>query len=495
MDAPNDSRGQCRPLTDGDSDSAADEPQASQGALFTENSISELADECRQSLQACIQVETLMEDEWAENSLANFRLWAAGLGIFAGKDSLDERLSALILLKGLIDNCKALASGQDIPTDDFHEDDFHEESTQDGQSAIPQSPPRGFSPWSTPSPTDSESETGSDDPLVNTSPLQSSKEEVEHILKQLSRLDVVILKSDSAGSASRNQKADRLFKREDHEDLYKHLTVVVLGRGGQDGPQSYDIDPALLTPIQERLILSNLRRRNRFQYAQRQRQQESPKIENQPEVQGKTDQSSTLLTATATSASAFEPESFQLAKAKVTLTTAGIEYPRLLPLKNGVKHFQCPCCYQVLPSMFHQGVHWEKHLAGDLRPYTCIIADCPYPDRLYVDRSGWMTHVQNDHPPRWECLLCRNAVERLPLFTSLDEFLKHTKQDHGDRISEDMYSTLVDASTRPASSEMTQCPLCDQEGQVDSKELIDHIAEHVHSFSLRSLPWARNDSD
>ncbi|KAM6486263.1 hypothetical protein HDV62DRAFT_403571 [Trichoderma sp. SZMC 28011] len=357
MDSPNDSRGQCRPLTDGSSDSEADEPQDSQGALSTENSISELADECRQSLQACIQVETLMEYEWAENSLANFRLWAAGLGVFADKDSLDERLSVdpftrnvvkslLILLKGLIDNCKAIASGQDIPADDFHEDDFHEddfheESTQDGQSAIPQSPPRGFSPWSTPSPTNSESETGSDDPLVNTSPLQSSKEEVEHILKQLSRLDVVILKSDSAGSASRNQKADQLFKREDHEDLYKHLTVVVLGRGGQDGPQSYDIDPALLTPIQERLILSNLRRRNRFQYAQihykklavdtfsRQRE-----VLGSQSTQDKTDQSSTILATT--SVSAFEPTtpedfqrkpgSSQLAKTKVTLTTAGIEY-------------------------------------------------------------------------------------------------------------------------------------------------------------------------
>lgn len=190
---------------------------------------------------------------------------------------------------------------------------------------------------------------------------------MEHILKQLSRLDVVILKSDSAGSASRNQKADRVFKREDHEDLYKHLLVVVLSRGSQDGPQSYDIDPALLTPIQERLILSNLRRRNRFQYAQKQSQQESLKIENQPEVQGKTDRSSTILTAT--SASAFEPitpadfqqkpGSFQSAKSKVTLTAAKIEYPRLTPLKDGVKHFQCPCCYQVLPSMFHQGVHWE----------------------------------------------------------------------------------------------------------------------------------------
>ncbi|KAL6822098.1 hypothetical protein J3E69DRAFT_368252 [Trichoderma sp. SZMC 28015] len=517
-----------------------------QSTLPTESSISELADECRQSLQACIQVEILMEYEWAENRLAEFRLWAAGLGAFAsGKASLDERLSMdsltrnlikslLILLKYCIDNCKTLASGlQDITADDFHE-----ENTQDEQLAITQSPPRAFSPWSTSSSTDSESESESDLPLANTSPLQSSKKKVEQISYDLSRLAVVIRKS---GSTSRNQKADLLFKREDHEDLYKHLIVVVLGRGSQDGRQNYDIDPGLLSPIQERLILSNLRRRNRFQYAQRhskklavdaasgqrellgsqgtgpilakdgtergenlkQQQQESLMIETQPQVQGKTDQRSTVLTAT--SASAFEPitpadfqrkpASSQIAKTKVTLTTAKIEYPRPPPLKDGVEHFQCPCCYQVLPSMFHQGVQWKKHLARDVLPYTCIIADCPYPDRLYIDRSDLMTHVQNDHPPRWECLPCRNVKEMPLLFASVDEFLKHTKQDHGDSISEDLYSTLVDASTRPAPFEMTQCPLCDQEGQMDSKELIDHIAEHVHSFSLRSLPWPRNDSD
>ncbi|KKP00179.1 hypothetical protein THAR02_07703 [Trichoderma harzianum] len=488
-----------------------------------------------------------MESEWAENSLANFRLWAAGLGVFAGgKASLDKRLSVdsltgnliknlLILLKGLIDNCEALASGR---LQDITDDDFSEQDTQEEQLEIAQSPPGAFSPWSTSSSTDYESEIESDFPLVNDSPLQTSKKEVEQILEELSRLAVAIRKS---GNASRNQKADRLFKREDHEDFYKHLIVVVLGRGSQYGRQTYDIDPGLLSPIQERLILSNLRRRNRFQYAQthskklavdaasrqrevlgsqgtsailakdgiergedsEQQEQKSLTIEKQPQVQDKTDRRSTILTAT--SASAFEPitpaefqrkpVSSQIAKTKVTLTTAKIEYPRPPPLKDGVEHFQCPCCYQVLPSMFHQGVQWKKHLARDVLPYTCIIADCPYPDRLYIDRSDWMAHVQNDHPPRWECLPCRNVKEMPLLFASVDEFLKHTKQDHGDSISEDLYSTLVDASTRPAPFEMTQCPLCDQEGQMDSKELIDHIAEHVHSFSLRSLPWPRSDSD
>jgi hypothetical protein len=33
------------------------------------------------------------------------------------------------------------------------------------------------------------------------------------------------------------------------------------------------------------------------------------------------------------------------------------------------------------------------------------------------------------------------------------------------------------------------CPLCDSEGPEDSPELIQHILQHVHDFSLRSLPW------
>ncbi|KAL5592586.1 hypothetical protein FOBRF1_013612 [Fusarium oxysporum] len=35
------------------------------------------------------------------------------------------------------------------------------------------------------------------------------------------------------------------------------------------------------------------------------------------------------------------------------------------------------------------------------------------------------------------------------------------------------------------------CPLCEVKGDADSSELIDHVIEHVHDFSLRSLPWPR----
>jgi hypothetical protein len=39
---------------------------------------------------------------------------------------------------------------------------------------------------------------------------------------------------------------------------------------------------------------------------------------------------------------------------------------------------------------------------------------------------------------------------------------------------------------------VTDCPLCDSEGPRDSPELIEHILEHVHDFSLRSLPWPKD---
>lgn len=37
------------------------------------------------------------------------------------------------------------------------------------------------------------------------------------------------------------------------------------------------------------------------------------------------------------------------------------------------------------------------------------------------------------------------------------------------------------------------CPLCDWSGgedDVDQRALLDHIAKHVHSFSLQAFPWA-----
>ena len=75
---------------------------------------------CRKSLAECVKVDKLMEDKWAALRLADFNLWAAGIGASARhKASLDARLSLkpdvrdvvakiLQMLKSSVDDCREL---------------------------------------------------------------------------------------------------------------------------------------------------------------------------------------------------------------------------------------------------------------------------------------------------------------------------------------------------------------------------------------------------
>jgi len=79
--------------------------------------IFEAAKACQGGLTACVKVPVLMEEEWAENRLADFNLWANGVGALAtGRASLDSRLgfkpevqgvvtNLLYLLKDIVDEC------------------------------------------------------------------------------------------------------------------------------------------------------------------------------------------------------------------------------------------------------------------------------------------------------------------------------------------------------------------------------------------------------
>jgi hypothetical protein len=84
------------------------------------SSIREVAQQCRDALRQSHRIPGLMQYEWAENRLAEFNLWAAGAGVFAGdRASLDSRLavesetlnlviSILILLLGSVKKCQEI---------------------------------------------------------------------------------------------------------------------------------------------------------------------------------------------------------------------------------------------------------------------------------------------------------------------------------------------------------------------------------------------------
>lgn len=81
------------------------------------STISEAVAACRLVFRTATTVPRLMQQEWAENRLADFNLWAIGAGASnTGKASLDHRLRAnpeahtillnlLLMLKILLQKC------------------------------------------------------------------------------------------------------------------------------------------------------------------------------------------------------------------------------------------------------------------------------------------------------------------------------------------------------------------------------------------------------
>lgn len=107
-------------------DGRLDESDGTKGTKLTTIEIPTIADTtiaCRKSLVDCLDVQSL-KDDWAEDRLADFMLWDAGVGASSvGKSSLEERpgikrhvrdviLDLLLVLKSTIDQCLELGMTQ-----------------------------------------------------------------------------------------------------------------------------------------------------------------------------------------------------------------------------------------------------------------------------------------------------------------------------------------------------------------------------------------------
>lgn len=132
---------------------------------------------------------------------------------------------------------------------------------------------------------------------------------------------------------------------------------------------------------------------------------------------------------------------------------------------------------------------------ADICPYTCILEECPSPETIYVSRTDWMRHVRQVHARCWECIPCKTPGRMPLIFPSVAEFIHHIKKHHDDTIREDQYQTLLESAAVPAPTGLSSCPLCDEAGDADSEPLLNHILEHVHEFSVRSLPWPAAETE
>jgi CubicO group peptidase (beta-lactamase class C family) len=132
----------------------------------------------------------------------------------------------------------------------------------------------------------------------------------------------------------------------------------------------------------------------------------------------------------------------------------------------------------------------RRHVMQDVRPYVCVFKECSKPEELYVSTDDWMQHMEEEHAERcWICSICSPSKD----FGTADEFQAHMKEteDHKDTFTAAQLPILTQMSESLMPLEFPGCPLCkwSERRNTGIKSLKDHIAEHLHSFALSSLPW------
>jgi hypothetical protein len=103
-----------------------------------------------------------------------------------------------------------------------------------------------------------------------------------------------------------------------------------------------------------------------------------------------------------------------------------------------------------------------------------------------------MKHLLEDHPTveYWVCQACNDLVQY-----DQESFLVHLARYH--QGHEEHFPGLLIDGKRKVPEEVKSCPICDWPNgkEVDRQDLIDHIAEGIFAFSLRSFPWVQDEDN
>lgn len=206
--------------------------------------------------------------------------------------------------------------------------------------------------------------------------------------------------------------ADRSFNPKSHEDFKNYLVRILLAKssdfekrscklwkpGANDNPADFGVDISRVSIMQQRLIDDNLRRRNRFMYAQRQASKRIPPVlpavpvVDHKVIEEADQEVNTVSAESGTQQHSQETMPFSATRwrlptllSEITDTTASANCTPAPILNtstpstamsevssdgsklNSPDHpqidvsncFRCPCCCQALPAMFWERHHWE----------------------------------------------------------------------------------------------------------------------------------------
>ena len=210
-----------------------------------------------------------------------------------------------------------------------------------------------------------------------------------------------------------------------------------------------------------------------------------------------------------------------------TISTApgdSFEYPPPPKIKEGETRIQCPYCLMPLDfgELENRGnQYWRHHVDEDLKSYVCMFPECAEALVFFTRRHEWKSHMESVHSidsidwPRkvhtiiWYCDIDHDPPERFETELQWREHMKNLDSHPRRQLTEPTKAQLDALSPRKqqvALRERFVCPLCEhipekirplaEKGKGNPAEmyefLVDHVANHIKSLSLISLPCLDN---
>ncbi|GAW22616.1 hypothetical protein ANO14919_121580 [Xylariales sp. No.14919] len=238
---------------------------------------------------------------------------------------------------------------------------------------------------------------------------RSSDEIIQNFDSAIGNLALIGVAIRRTGKASRNRRADLTFDPDEHPDFRTHLECIVLLRPTEEALFHQnenedcvaDLNPSKLSPLQNRLIDANLRRRHKFNIAQKRSKHQKeahaqvgasaaslsadnplqdrppPSVQNVLGPQGLGPHLTTKdlsrpeptisgfsLASTAEGTLKYTPAVKQghprVAKTQITSIAADTEFPKPPPIPLGRLVAKCPCCCQSFPvDVFTNPTTWK----------------------------------------------------------------------------------------------------------------------------------------
>ncbi|KAM0555885.1 hypothetical protein ACHAPJ_006287 [Fusarium lateritium] len=152
----------------------------------------------------------------------------------------------------------------------------------------------------------------------------------------------------------------------------------------------------------------------------------------------------------------------------------------------------CPFCLFILSSKdIRSEQKWREHVIGDLEAYVCLFDECEEPENMWTHSESWLKHMRK-HALQWRCPA---KSHRGQTFMTQQNFQNHLEQDHKKKYSDSELSLVISRSRQSTGPLFTSCPLCGEEVQQAGGKLEKHIAGHLRSLALKSLPPIYSEED